>query len=138
MIVKTFSPSGERVTTSCESLFRNTIEPAQLAFFVHDVKTILRVGVALLGGLAVPSGGLLIVPRHSFAIGVHTAKDELRFGMTLLGSLAAPSGGLLIVPRHSFAIGVHTAKEELRFGMTLLGERTKLIYFHDGDRLLSG
>jgi hypothetical protein len=45
----------------------------------------LRVGVPLLGGLAVPDHGLRVVLRHALAVGVHHAEAELREGVPLLG-----------------------------------------------------
>ena len=45
-----------------QSLLRHT-----LAVLIHEAQAVLRDGIALLGGFAIPSSGLLIVPCHAFA-----------------------------------------------------------------------
>ena len=45
----------------------------------------LRVGVALLGGLALPVGGLGVVLRQALTRVVHRAEEVLRLGVALLG-----------------------------------------------------
>jgi hypothetical protein len=56
-----------------------------LALAVHQADDGLRVGVPLLGGLAVPDEGLRVVLRHALAHRVHQAEAELREGVPLLG-----------------------------------------------------
>jgi hypothetical protein len=52
---------------------------------VHQADEGLRVGVPLLGGLAVPDHGLRVVLRDAMAARVHHAEAKLREGVPLLG-----------------------------------------------------
>jgi hypothetical protein len=52
---------------------------------VHQADEGLRVGVPLLGGLAVPDHGLRVVLRDALAARVHHAEAKLREGVPLLG-----------------------------------------------------
>src|SRR6266700_594900 len=45
----------------------------------------LSVGVALLGGLAVPLHSLDVVPRHAPAVVIHAAEVKLGVGIALIG-----------------------------------------------------
>jgi len=56
-----------------------------LACSVEISKPVLRIGMALVSGLAIPINGLLDVFINSPAICVHPAKPVLRPGIALLG-----------------------------------------------------
>ena len=61
----------------------------------------LRVGVALIGGEAIPLQGLGVVLRHALAIVVHEAEIVLRAGVALVGGEAIPFQRLGVVLRHA-------------------------------------
>src|SRR5271165_6975679 len=108
-----------------------------LAVSIHLTEFELRVGVPLLGGLAVPDQGLRVVLRHALAVSIHPAEAGLRVGVPLLGGLAAPEerlrvpllGGLTI-PRDGLRVvlwnapagGVHRAEIGLCGDIPLLGD----------------
>jgi hypothetical protein len=52
---------------------------------VAEAEVGLRVGMALLGGLALPVGGFGVVLRQALARVVHRAQEVLRLGVALLG-----------------------------------------------------
>ena len=54
------------------------------SLLVHIAEPELRIGIALLGGLATPADGFLVVSGNAVALGVHNAEPELRLGMALL------------------------------------------------------
>ena len=56
-----------------------------LAFFVHEAKVILGLGIALFGGLSVPECSLLVVLGYTLAIFIHDAEVELGDCITLFG-----------------------------------------------------
>ena len=58
---------------------------------IHDSKSVLSIGVALLGGLAVPLQCCLVVLGNAFAPDIHQPKVCLSFGVALLGVNAEPS-----------------------------------------------
>ena len=84
-------------------------------------EVVLRRGVALLGGAAVPRdrfGGIL---RHADALSVHAPEVVLRARVALLGGAAVPRdrfGGIL---RHADAGDINAAEDELRLGVARLG-----------------
>ena len=61
---------------------------------------ILRIGIALSGGLVAPGEGLGVVLFHPQSVLVHPAQITLRGGMTLIGGLALPGEGLGVVLFH--------------------------------------
>ena len=95
---------------------------------IHAPEVVLRAGVALFSGAAVPRDGPGGILRHASALSVHAPKVVLRAGVALLGGAAVPRdrfGGIL---RHASAgvarrRGVHSAprlRTALR-GVALLG-----------------
>ena len=52
---------------------------------MHDAEVVLRRGVPLLGGLAIPVDDFRMVLRHALAVGMHDAEVVLRRGVPLLG-----------------------------------------------------
>jgi hypothetical protein len=85
-----------------------------VAVSVHSAEVGLRLGISLIGGLAVPGGGLSGVQRHAVAEREHHAEGVLRGGIPLVGGLAISRDGLQVVLRRALAFVVHFADKILR------------------------
>src|ERR1039458_5934639 len=96
----------------------------------------LRLSVTLVGGLAVPAGGLGVVLRHSFAVGVHKAEVDLSAGakdtIPLVCGFAIPADGFWVILRQPLAFLVHKAERKLSVGVPMVGACPQYL-----ERLLS-
>ncbi len=92
-----------------------------LAGEVHDAQTVLRVGIALVGGLAVPDHRLFVILHNPSAFMVHDPQIELGPGLALVGGLAVPDHRLFVILHNPSAVAVHEAQTDLRFGVALVG-----------------
>lgn len=88
---------------------------------IQNTKTVISLGVALFGSLAVPNGCFYVILSDAPAASEHVAKGELRIDMALFGCSIVPRDCLGIVLRHPFAVIIYDAEAVLSVGMTLLG-----------------
>ncbi len=107
-----FITNGEVELRSCISLPRG--------FFIKNCKVDLRIGMPLLGSLAIPSNCISLL-RNPHTVGVATSEVELCIGMPLLGSFAIPSNGCSLILRNPHTIFYTTSKVELRIGIPPIG-----------------
>ena len=81
----------------------------------------LRLGVALVGGVAEPAGRLGVVAADAGPAGVQPPQPELRLPVALVGGAAEPAGGLGVVLGHPEARVVAHPEAVLGPGMPLVG-----------------
>ena len=84
-------------------------------------KAVLRPCVALISGLAVPTGSFAKVLGHSFAIFVQKAEIVFSIGITLIGSFAPRPGCLAEVLGHPLAAVVQQGEPGLCNRIALIG-----------------
>jgi hypothetical protein len=90
---------------------------------VHAAEIVLRQGVTLFGGLAIPLQRLGIVLCQAEALVVHDSEIVLRIELTLLGRLAKPPRSLGNILRDALSRDVHDPEIILGIGIPLFGQR---------------
>ena len=84
---------------------------------IHATEFVLRGGIALPCGLAVPSNGFSVILRNAAAVDVpHLVEVELRLDVALLRGFAVPGDGFDVILRNAFAGGIPQPEEILRRG----------------------
>src|ERR1700678_377798 len=76
----------------------------------------LGFGVAVIGGLAIPRGGLRVAERDALARVVEVSQLLLSFGKVLGGSESIPVGSFCVALRDAFTFAIHEAEVVLRPG----------------------
>src|SRR5271165_4464143 len=103
---------SDSIPVSCRVFippFRRQVEPRvrtdivlreAVAIEIHGPETILSVGDALVGRLAIPTHRSRTVLRNTLALGVHEPETVLSAGDALLGRLAKPIRRSRIIARN--------------------------------------
>ena len=77
----------------------------------------------LLGGLAIPGNGFLVVLGNASAVGVQEPKSHLPACISLFGGLAVPGRGLFVVLGYALAVFVQAPEVVLRDCLPALRQR---------------
>ena len=91
------------------------------ALGVHPPEVVLRRGVTLLGGAAVPPDRFGGIRWHAETLGVHPPEVVLRARVALLGGAAVPRDRFGDIRWHADAGDMNAAEDELRLGVARLG-----------------
>ena len=95
--------------------------------------------MSLLGGFAVPVGGLCVIFRDPEAVLIAVSEVVLGCGISLLSRLSEPFDGLGIILCHTVAVVIAQADVVECLGIVLQGEvEGKYLPLFDGDALLDG
>ncbi len=100
------------------------ISPATVSRFLTAAVR-LRLGVALLGGEAIPARRLGVVLRHAAAFPVHHPEREARGGVALVGGKPKPLRRFGVVLRDAAAAVIGGADDRLGARLAGLGERAR-------------